>query len=321
MVVGGLSLTMLLNYETCLALNHADTNAGRDEARGADDEDVESDVAGSTALPGKVLLVPYRPEHVAAYHEWMCDPLLLQATASEPLSLHEEYEMQETWRADPRKCTFIVLDASAIRAGFRATDSTLPASFIGETIPSMIGDVNLFLSPYSDEEDSAVVDSPDQEQQLWQGEIDIMIANPTNRRRGCGFEAVLLMLWYAVTQIKDIARFYCKIHETNVASIHLFRHRLQFVPCGYAACFQEHEFELKGSADVLRQHVRRLLLHYRESIHPTQSTSPLRRNDCLDFNVSNTTIRNCRTAGSDGDYDQLVKMHHCPLSPEEIEVP
>jgi RimJ/RimL family protein N-acetyltransferase len=311
---------MMLNYETCLALNH-DTNTGRDEAHGADDEDVESDGAGPTALlSGNVLLVPYRREHVAAYHEWMCDPLLLQATASEPLSLQEEYEMQETWRADPRKCTFIVLDASAIRAGFCTADSILPASFIGETIPSMIGDVNLFLSPYSDEEGNAVVGSPDQEQQLWQGEVDIMIANPSNRRQGRGVEAVLLMLWYAVTQIKDIARFYCKIHETNVASIHLFRHRLQFVPSGYAACFHEHEFELKGAADVLHQHVCQLLLHYRESIHPTQSTSSL-RDDCCDFNVGNATTRefDCLSAGSDGDNDDIVKMYHCPLSTEAVE--
>jgi hypothetical protein len=38
----------------------------------------------------------------------MKNPDLLEATASEPLSLEEEIEMQQSWRDDPKKCTFIV---------------------------------------------------------------------------------------------------------------------------------------------------------------------------------------------------------------------
>ena len=37
-----------------------------------------------------VALVPYAPEHVAAYHAWMEDPELQELTGSEPLSLEEE---------------------------------------------------------------------------------------------------------------------------------------------------------------------------------------------------------------------------------------
>ena len=54
----------------------------------------------------KVALIPYRRHHVAKYHTWMCDPSILEATASEPLSLDEEYAMQRTWRDDATKVCF-----------------------------------------------------------------------------------------------------------------------------------------------------------------------------------------------------------------------
>lgn len=49
----------------------------------------------------KVILVPYMKEHVPKYHQWMQDPALLQATASEPLTLEQEYDMQLSWTKDP----------------------------------------------------------------------------------------------------------------------------------------------------------------------------------------------------------------------------
>ncbi len=45
----------------------------------------------------KVDLVPYRRKHVEKYHNWMLSSLLLEQTASEPLTLQEEYEMQQKW--------------------------------------------------------------------------------------------------------------------------------------------------------------------------------------------------------------------------------
>lgn len=81
-----------------------------------------------------VVLVPYLREHVPRYHEWMqsdflrgiivlrCTRVLpcsfhkecihdygdTEMTASEPLSLDQEYAMQQSWREDADKLTFIV---------------------------------------------------------------------------------------------------------------------------------------------------------------------------------------------------------------------
>ncbi|XP_077824765.1 alpha/beta-tubulin-N-acetyltransferase 9 isoform X11 [Macaca mulatta] len=125
----------------------------------------------NTMLLGKkVVLVPYTSEHVPRYHEWMKSEELQRLTASEPLTLEQEYAMQRSWREDADKCTFIVLDAEKWQAQPGATEESC-----------MVGDVNLFLT---DLEDPTL------------GEIEVMIAEPSCRGKGLGTEAVLAMLSY-----------------------------------------------------------------------------------------------------------------------------
>ncbi|XP_048674953.2 alpha/beta-tubulin-N-acetyltransferase 9 isoform X4 [Caretta caretta] len=58
----------------------------------------------NTVLQGKkVTLVPYTSAHVCRYHEWMKSEELQRLTASEPLSLEQEYEMQRSWQEDADK--------------------------------------------------------------------------------------------------------------------------------------------------------------------------------------------------------------------------
>ncbi|XP_053423688.1 alpha/beta-tubulin-N-acetyltransferase 9 isoform X5 [Nycticebus coucang] len=125
----------------------------------------------NTLLLGKkVVLVPYTAEHVPRYHEWMKSEELQHLTASEPLTLEQEYAMQRSWQEDTDKCTFIVLDAEKWQTQPGITEENC-----------MVGDVNLFLT---DLEDPTV------------GEIEVMIAEPGCRGRGLGTEAVLMMLSY-----------------------------------------------------------------------------------------------------------------------------
>lgn len=41
-----------------------------------------------------------RPEHVPTYNEWMQSEELRELTASEPLTLEEEYAMCDSWATD-----------------------------------------------------------------------------------------------------------------------------------------------------------------------------------------------------------------------------
>eukprot|EP00977_Amphora_coffeiformis_P017711 scaffold5873_cov172-Amphora_coffeaeformis.AAC.8 len=198
-----------------------------------------------TCLVGsKCILVPYRRVHVDRYHGWMQSPALLEATGSEPLSLPEEYEMQESWRRDDKKCTFIVLERKALVKSIPESVE-LDDTFVTENVGAMVGDVNLFLSEEEEEDEDGV--KPETENTeinpRIQAELDIMVAEESARGQGIGLEASCLMMLYGAQEL-GIRRFFCKINQDNQSSLGLFR-KLQFVQCDYAACFQQYEYELK----------------------------------------------------------------------------
>eukprot|EP01091_Cochliopodium_minus_P015918 TRINITY_DN5796_c0_g1_i1.p1 TRINITY_DN5796_c0_g1~~TRINITY_DN5796_c0_g1_i1.p1 ORF type:complete len:177 (-),score=53.58 TRINITY_DN5796_c0_g1_i1:4-534(-) len=150
-------------------------------------------------IKGKtVYLVPYRKEHVLKYHDWMEDPEILEMTCSERLTLEEEYEMQQTWSVDENKCTFILLDTTRLN-----TETN---------IYEMCGDVNLFFHEYENEG----------ENKREVAEIEIMIAEKESRRKGIAFEALFLMMYYAVEHL-NTKKFVAKINFDNSGSISLFK--------------------------------------------------------------------------------------------------
>lgn len=162
-------------------------------------------------LGKKVVLVPYTSEHVPRYHEWMKSEELQRLTASEPLSLEQEYAMQQSWQEDADKCTFIVLDAEKWRAQPGPPEESC-----------MAGDVNLFLTDLGDPS---------------LGEIEVMIAEPNCRGRGFGTEAVLMMMSYGVTKL-GLTKFEAKIGQRNEPSIRMFQ-KLHFKQVAVSSIFQE----------------------------------------------------------------------------------
>ncbi|XP_075033991.1 alpha/beta-tubulin-N-acetyltransferase 9 [Mixophyes fleayi] len=163
-----------------------------------------------TVLRGqRVLLVPYEPHHVPRYHAWMKSEELQKLTASEPLTLSQEYDMQRSWREDSDKCTFIILDAIQWDQGYPEEQC-------------MVGDVNLFMV---DPENPALA------------EIEIMIADPKFRGKGYGEESVRLMLYYGATTL-GISTYQAKIGQENTTSVRLFS-RLHFEEVSLSTVFQE----------------------------------------------------------------------------------
>jgi len=157
----------------------------------------------------------------------MKDPELRAATASEPLTLEEEYAMQDSWRTDTDKLTFIACMSDPL------TQSPKTHLRVGEDDAphNMIGDINLFLTPDSEEDD-------DEEKQAIVGEIEIMIASKAHQGQGLGREILLMFIWYILRSYSDIVSEYhrnnrngrssyirylrVKIDHNNLRSVKLF---------------------------------------------------------------------------------------------------
>ncbi|KAI7905025.1 GNAT domain-containing protein [Cokeromyces recurvatus] len=179
----------------------------------------------NTVLIGeKVALVPYRREHVPKYHEWMKSPFLQEMTASEPLTLEEEYDMQRSWHEDEEKLTFIITTVPK--------DSNLLLKDLSESDIKdntvMIGDVNIFFN------------DPDNDRTF--GEIEVMIAEPEYRRTGRGKDALKIMMCYAM-EILGVKTFQAKISLKNEPSINLFKSKFCYYEVAVSSIFQEISLE------------------------------------------------------------------------------
>ncbi|KAM0523221.1 hypothetical protein ACHAPE_001715 [Trichoderma viride] len=228
---------------------------------------VNEKIASSTS---KVLLVPYEAHQVLTYHGWMQNPAIQEATASEPMTLEEEYENQQSWRTSHDKLTFIICEP--LTGEQRSDDAWVITAKVEDSPDKMKGDVNFFLYLDDDDEDGA-------EQQKGsyirlRGEIDVMIAGQQHRGKGTGEAAVRTILAYIQKNLTGILQEYAqgedldrdkiqlvglmaKIKEDNTGSRGLFK-KLGFRQEGEANYFGEvkmvmswEEVEGVGMADGL----------------------------------------------------------------------
>ncbi|KAJ8487180.1 hypothetical protein ONZ51_g4322 [Trametes cubensis] len=180
---------------------------------------------------------------------------LRELTASEPLTLEEEYEMQRKWQVDEDKLTFILLSGTSLDAQ-EGEDTLAPERL--RALP-MIGDVNLFLkgtpAEYANrknEEHQGGDGDEDEDDDTFEVEVEIMIAEPAYRRRGIAHTALQLLLSYAtdpaapaplpVPKEKLVAR----IGDKNAASIRLFE-KLGFAVTKRVPVFEEVELRYVGA--------------------------------------------------------------------------
>ncbi|CAG8499606.1 5498_t:CDS:2, partial [Paraglomus occultum] len=147
-----------------------------------------------------------------------------ELTASEPLTIEQEYEMQQSWLIDDDKLTFIVLKKS--------DEST---SSLRELIKisKMVGDVNLFLN---DPDDRSIA------------EVEVMIADPTARNSGLATNSLLLLFHYAIYTL-GIRKLVAKISMKNQPSLQLFT-KLGFKKTKSVDIFQEVHMELVVEENV-----------------------------------------------------------------------
>lgn len=142
----------------------------------------------------------------------MQDADLQAATASEPLSMTEEYDMQRSWRTDNDKLTFIVCQS-------REEPESAKQIVQGgqdDRPERMIGDINLFLfepEDDDDEEDDSGVQAPHAPNSTTKsnalvGEIELMIARKDLHRQGYGRAALLSFTAYILDTWTQIAAEY-----------------------------------------------------------------------------------------------------------------
>ncbi|KAL4979722.1 GNAT domain-containing protein [Aspergillus desertorum] len=122
-----------------------------------------------------------------------------QATASEPLSLSEEYAMQQSWRNDSDKLTFIV----CLPVASERDNESLSLTDEDDSPARMIGDINLFLRVEEEGDDEKDGEGNTSTPQII-GEIELMIAEKKDQGKGFGKAALLTFLTYILKREKEV---------------------------------------------------------------------------------------------------------------------
>uniref|UniRef100_A0A5K3EUX9 Small ribosomal subunit protein eS25 n=1 Tax=Mesocestoides corti TaxID=53468 RepID=A0A5K3EUX9_MESCO len=197
-----------------------------------------------------LFLVPYEPGHVMKYHQWMEVEELRRQTGSEALTLEEEYQQQRFWLEKGDRVTFILLEKSRF-PNHNCDSCNLPltgdcgsaaSSFAGVTrvskvceaeVAAMIGDVNFYLIPDPEFEFS---------EEIYDGEVSVMIAEPSSRGKGLASQALAGILLYVQRFFANrVVAIVAKVSLDNIPSLKFFKNKLGFVERKHNLCFNEVE--------------------------------------------------------------------------------
>ena len=176
-----------------------------------------------------------------------------EMTASEPLSLEEEYAMQLSWRDDPKKCTFIIMGRG--EAGWltvlmlycahpfcqvrvyqgslccqrnlcvyveAVTGISLAFPFSPGTRWTDVG-VETRQSECTSEEDGSKETAMAGDVNIFFNdfedpgmcEVEVMVAEESWRRRGLAREAVLMLMRYGAHATQSLSTLYCRFPPSD----------------------------------------------------------------------------------------------------------
>lgn len=155
--------------------------------------------------------------------------ITLELTASEALTLDQEYQMQKSWVEDEDKLTFIIHNVQ-IKANLPL--DYLPSDSELSTSKFMVGDCNVFFHPDPDFDDKS------NNLQYFPkkiAEIEIMLAEPSARGRGLARSSLLYLMRFCMERFSLlpslqhqqhpsflITKFQARIIDSNQKSQRLF---------------------------------------------------------------------------------------------------
>ena len=129
--------------------------------------------------------------------------------------------MQQRWRQDADKLTFIACLAPSPQAGMphptQQSDGAVRPG-VDDAPARMLGDVNMFLYPLEAQHQEQSADAAAYGATALVGEVEIMVAATADQGQGTGTHVLLCFLWYILAHLHDLLHEYDSSQERGQRS-------------------------------------------------------------------------------------------------------